>query len=195
MTPDIRITGDAAVTSMLQRLATAGKNAAPLMREISEAMLFGVQTNFLENGRPAWVPLAPITVKRRGGRATPILRQPGSSQLYLSLAPSFGNDFAQVSTNKPYARIQNDGGTISFAPRSGTVRLRTDRKGNLLRQDGSPNLARFAKGSHKRVSERRWTNSTGWTVTIPARPFMVLQEIDWVQIRGTVSRWLAETAK
>ncbi|MCL2872905.1 MAG: phage virion morphogenesis protein [Betaproteobacteria bacterium] len=194
MTPDIRIIGDEAVASMLQRLATVGKDAAPLMGNLSEIMLSGVQKNFLAGGRPAWVPLAPITVKRRGGAATPILRQPGSDQLYHSLAPSHGSSFAQVSTNKPYARIQNDGGTISFAPRSGTVRLRTDRKGNLLRQDGS-NLARFAKGSHKRVSERRWTNSTGWSVTIPARPFMVLQESDWVQIRGAISNWLGEAAK
>jgi phage gpG-like protein len=190
MNIDIRTTGSDAVTSMLQRLAAVGKDVKPMMKEISEAMLFGVKKNFLSGGRPAWIPLAPATVKKRGGRATPILRQPGSDMLFHSLSPSFGSDFAQVSTNRPYARIQNDGGTINFAPRSGYVRLRTDRKGNLLRQDGSANLARFAKDSHKRAVKKRWTNESGWTVTIPARPFMVLHDDDWGKIGDAITQFL-----
>ncbi|MCL2871858.1 MAG: hypothetical protein FWF41_02580 [Betaproteobacteria bacterium] len=67
---DIRIVGDDGVTKMLQGLTRAAQNPAPLMRDISEAMLFGVQKNFLENGRPAWVPL-------KGGGVAAIFQKGG----------------------------------------------------------------------------------------------------------------------
>ncbi|MDR1530184.1 MAG: phage virion morphogenesis protein [Burkholderiales bacterium] len=156
------------VTPTLQRLMRVAKNPAPVTRAIADRMLREVQDNILAQGRPRWTPLSKATLKSRAkrGKGNQMLRDRG--YLYTSLSRSYGSDYARVSSNMPYARIQHEGGTIDFAPRSGTVRLRTDRKGNLLRQKGHPNLARFANRRHKRVAVKRWTAASGWSVTIPA---------------------------
>ncbi len=61
-----------------------------------------------------------------------------------------------VSTAVEYAAIHEYGGVIHRVSNPGVVRLRTDAKGNLLRQgeEGAlAHLAVFAKRSHKRFKE------------------------------------------
>jgi phage gpG-like protein len=64
-----------------------------------------------------------------------------------------------IGDNVKYAAIHEFGGVIHHAARKGTVRLRTNKhtlggsEGELLRQEGHPHLAVFAKASHKNVKE------------------------------------------
>ncbi len=186
--------GNDTVTPALAQLLKTAKNPAPVMRNISERMLSEVQENIRQQGRPAWQPLSPKTLKNRvrRGRGTLILRDYG--YLYTSITAASGSDFAQVTSNMPYARIQNDGGTIKFSPRSGTVRLRADSKGNLMRQGKNGKLAVFAKGKHKNAVSKRWTKASGWSVTIPARPYMVITQQGWQDIAGIITRALTQVS-
>lgn len=67
-----------------------------------------------------------------------------------------------------YAAIHEFGGVIHHPARAMQIRHRIDALGNLVRQENHPNLARFAKASHKRVKEQT-VQAEAYDVTIPAR--------------------------
>jgi hypothetical protein len=76
-----------------------------------------------------------------------------------------------IGDSVKYARIHELGGTIKHAARSGSVRLRTDARGNLLRQSGDQvggRLAVFAKRSHKRARVVQY-QAAAYQVNMPAR--------------------------
>lgn len=77
---------------------------------------------------------------------------------------------SSIGDNVEYAAIHEFGGRIVHKPRSGTVRLRTDAQGELLRQVGG-HLAIFAKKTHKRTKDVQY-QSKGHETVIPERaPF------------------------
>jgi phage virion morphogenesis protein len=171
---EIQITGGQ-VIDQLEKVRAALQNTAPLMSRISLVLLAQTEQAFAKGGVPAWHPLSARTIKDRTKRGTwpgQILQDSG--QLAASITPSSGADFAQISTNKAYAAIQQFGGVIHHNAYSIKQNLRTDAKGNLLRQgkDGkAKNLAVFAKAGHKRVTERVAEHPAHDSM-IPARPFM-----------------------
>lgn len=66
-----------------------------------------------------------------------------------------------------YPRLHEFGGTVKRKPRNGIVRLKTDRKGLLIRQkDGT--LAVFAKRTNKQVKEVAFQGKA-YEATYPAR--------------------------
>ncbi len=73
-----------------------------------------------------------------------------------------------IGTNVVYAAIHEFGGRIHHGARSGSVRLRTNAQGNLLHQPGSRQLAVFAKSSHKRAKEVKFS-AQAYDVDMPAR--------------------------
>jgi phage gpG-like protein len=79
---------------------------------------------------------------------------------------------------------------IHRAAGSVTVRHRTDAKGTLMRTDmfGGKGLI-FAKASHKRVLMRKFSASEH-DIRIPARPFLMVQNEDWTEIRAAINRQL-----
>lgn len=163
--------------SQLSDAAQQLQDARPLFRSIAGMLEAETEANFAAQGRPSWVPLAAST------RAERLKRNQGSSVLKIlqdsgilasSLSSSYGEDFAQVGAGgaaKDYAAIHQFGGTIERAPHSVKTRLRTDAKGNLVRQGDHKNLAVFAKDSHKRARES-WHTVEGYKVQIPARPYL-----------------------
>jgi hypothetical protein len=66
-----------------------------------------------------------------------------------------------------YGKLHEYGGT--FERKAGSVRLRLDVKGELMRQLKNGNLAVFAKKSHTRVKE---VATAAGTITFPVRSFM-----------------------
>ena len=161
------------------------------MRNVSGKMKSDVQENFIQNGRPKWEPLAKKTLasKAKRGKGNYILRDSG--HLFASLTAAYDAHEAKVTSVLPYARIQHEGGTIKFSPRSGYVNLRTSKSGKLLRQKGHPNLAVFAKARHKRTVAKRWTKASGWSVTIPARPYMLISYRGMRDIRKIIGDGIA----
>jgi phage gpG-like protein len=77
-----------------------------------------------------------------------------------------------IGSNVKYAGVHEFGARIHIPSHPVTVRLRTDARGNLVRQLGHSNLAMFARAGHKRVRAVK-TQTKAYDVNIPARaPFM-----------------------
>lgn len=161
----------------LDRAAAILDNPADLYRGIAQSLESVTEGNFAAQGRPHWAPLAKSTLKERTSRnkgsSTMMILQ-DSGILAASVTSSFGADFALIGAGgaaSDYAAIQQFGGEIKRAAYSTKVRLRTDAKGNLLRQSGNPNLAVFARDSHKRARES-WHEVGEYSIKIPARPYL-----------------------
>ena len=177
------------VTRALGRLQGFQRSKRPLMRKLAAIMADAVEENFAQEGRPKWLGLAKSTRKRRSGGQ--ILQ--ASGRLAASIQSQADGDSAAVGTNVKYAAIHQLGGEITRAAHSGWVRLRTDAKGNLLRQGAkgrAAHLAVFAKDSHKRAKKVRYTSGES-KVTMPARPFLALTPADEDEIEQTVSAYLS----
>lgn len=175
----IRLDAGAAAKA-LDQLEEAVTDAEPMFRAIAGALEAETERNFAAQGRPSWVPLSKATIaerlkRNRGSTVLKILQDRGI--LAASITSDFGADFAVVGAGgaaSAYAGAQQFGASITRPPYSTKVRLRTDAKGNLLRQgtEGSAaNRAIFAKDSHKRARES-WHEVGEYTVKIPARPYL-----------------------
>lgn len=158
---------DEAVHQYLNQLMSKLGNGKPVMSAIAAELATQTEQAFFDEG-PGWSQLAPSTVKRRG-TAHPILQD--SNALVRSISSESSAERAVVGANTPYAAIHQFGGTIKRKGQSGTVRLRTDSQGGLLRQAEHQNLAVFAKANHKRYVERSY-QSADYEINIPARPFL-----------------------
>jgi hypothetical protein len=76
-----------------------------------------------------------------------------------------------IGSNVKYAAVHEFGRTIHHQARAGSVRLRTDAKGNLLGQRSNGKLAVFAKKGHKRAVTRTY-QAGAYDVEMPERaPF------------------------
>ncbi|MGK9367541.1 phage virion morphogenesis protein [Melioribacter sp. Ez-97] len=148
-----------------------------LMTAIAEEMYASVINEFRTQGAGSggWKALRPATLKqkKRKGFADAVLQARGN--LIRSIQSSATEYTAVVSTNMRYAAIHHFGGVISMAARTRTLFHRTDRKGNLMRQQSNKNLLVFAKKSHKQKAAYTY-GQRAYTVNIPARPFMILTE-------------------
>lgn len=187
--PDIQIDTER-FDEIMGRIEAFTRDASPVMSLVAGLMADAVEENFAAQGRPQWLGLSKKTLKRRGKDAGTGKILQRSGRLAASIQQFHDATSATVGTNVVYAAIHQFGGLIQRHPMSGLVRLRKDRNGMLMRQADHPHLAVFAKGSHKQVKEVRWTRSKGWTIKIPARPFLALAESDNVAIEDEVRSYL-----
>lgn len=162
---------DRAVREALANLSGRASNMSPAMRAIARHLRGVTEQAFAAERSPfgtKWKPLEKSTLKARrdGGASAKILQDSG--QLAASITATSDATSATLAAGKQYAAIHQFGGRIDYAPRSIRVRLRTDRKGSLLKNG---NLAIFAKDRHK-MAVTRWGESQGWSVLVPARPFL-----------------------
>lgn len=184
----ISISFDSAdVQSKLNGLSDKLDKPRSLFMAIAGALESETMQNFEAQGRPSWVPLQATTVAARTknerrskfvgpkkpGSVLSILQESGL--LASSISTDYGDDFAMVGANTPYAAIHQFGGTINRQPYSTKVRLRTDAKGNLLRQGADGKLAVFAKqkgsDAHKRYRESEH-KVDAFSIKIPDRPYL-----------------------
>jgi len=168
----IKIEGNTRILAhALQGLARAAQDLSPALGHIGEAMKTSTQNRILAGGPgpdgQSWPALSPgyLLIKKGPG----LLRESG--QLLDTITWKLKGDQAvAIGSNKVYAAIHQFGGIIKLGARSGSLRLRTDAKGQLLRQGGGKG-AIFAKKTHKRFVERVF-ESAAHEVTMPARPFL-----------------------
>lgn len=180
---------DADVQQRLGQIVERARNLRPLMVRIAGHMLDAVHQNFESEGRPRWPSLRPSTIRaraRKGKWPGPILRVTG--QLARSVTRRATDTEAVVGTNKAYAAIHQYGGEINRAAGSGTLRLRTGAKGQLLRS--SRGGAIFARAGHKRGVERSFSIGAH-KIRIPARPFLKLGPDDLGRIKTDVGNWVS----
>ena len=92
-------------TSELERVLHNAANhlthTAPLMEDISRALLSETMMNFQLGGRPAWAGLSPLTIARRRGGAGAILQDTG--ELKRSIKATHTVDTATIGSNLKYA--------------------------------------------------------------------------------------------
>lgn len=74
-----------------------------------------------------------------------------------------------IGTSVKYGAIHEFGGTIKRVMLAGSVRLATDRRGNLLRQGKNGKLAVFASAKRKTATTVAFAGGKRYEVTIPAR--------------------------
>lgn len=97
---EIEINNAQQIASILDKLANAAQDRAPLMRSIAGTMESAVLQNFDVGGRPKWLGL-----KYRQG--TPLV---DTENLMNSITSYYDNNIAMVGTNEPYAAIHQFGG-------------------------------------------------------------------------------------
>jgi phage virion morphogenesis protein len=166
-----------------KRLAAATgvlREGRSLFKLLAGTLEAETEANFAAQGRPVWAPLSAATkaerIKRnKGSSVLKILQDRGI--LAASISSDYGADFALIGAGgaaKDYAGIHQIGGTIERPETSIKTRLRTDAKGNLLRQGDTgrlKNLAVFATDRQKRVRESTSTVAA-FKIEIPARPYL-----------------------
>lgn len=153
-----------------------GQALAAIQRGVNRAsqlVVAGIQEKRLTGQGPF-----PVSEGRLGVR-TNRLR---SSLRATAAQTQDGEVTATIGTNVVYAAIHEYGGVIERTVKPGSVRLRTDKKGNLLTRG---NLAIFAKRSHKLAKEVSYAGGKQYRIVMPARHWFSKGIADNQQIFAT----------
>lgn len=158
----------------LKSLEASGGDLSPAMDHIAQKLLNSVRKNFKEGGRfsradsiiggsTKWDP-----AKKPPSTGSTLFRY---GDLYESITPESNSDTASLSTGLAKAALLNFGGKVTHYARSELFVRNHAKKGSLAEH---PNLIPFSKGT---------TKGKGYTIgehtkTMPARPYMVIQEQD-----------------
>lgn len=152
---------------IIELLKNKLENKNKLMVAIAETMRTAILKNFETEGSrigKPWQRLSHQTIKdreKKGYWPGKILQRRG--QLKRSIISSYGEDFAQVSTNLIYAAIHNYGGVIHRS--SLKTYMRKYRAGKKAKKPTSNKMS---------------------SIRIPARPFMKLNNDDIEKIKKKI---------
>jgi len=165
---------DARVRDLFSRIQRSMADLTPAMRVVGETVRTSVIRNFEVGGRPRWKPLSPVTLARRKGGKVLMIRGLAGG-LAGSIHARAYRDRAVVGTNKVYAAVHQFGakkgsfGQITFTVREHLRRTRSGKKVKVR--------------EHKRTARLPWGD-------IPARPFLMVQEEDWEEIREALADYI-----
>jgi len=162
-----------ALNAALSRL----EDEAGLYDAIGAELADGVQRRFIAAQDPDgddWEESERARLKERGGKTLT-----DTGRLQQSITWSVEEGGVLVGTNVEYAAIHQFGGEIEQPARKQTL-LIDDEKGGFV-------SARARTGGLQRVVEAA---IGARTITMPARPFLGLDDIDRVAIEGIASDWL-----
>ena len=178
----IRYEGQRGLDAALSRLVNLGRSPRPIFKAIANYGESSTRLRFERQRGPDGTAWKPSRRAAKAGGQTLIK----SRRLLRSITNAYGDGFAAWGSNVVYARIHQLGGEIQRAPYSTRIRLRTDARGNLMRQPGNRKLAVFARDSHKRA-RASWHEVRAYKIRMPARPFVGVNREDlWAMGRLTV---------
>ncbi len=172
------ITGSARLAGGLHRMQALGVSPRPLWAALGQYGETSTRQRFESGIGPdgsRWK--VSRRVKKHGGQTLKL-----TTRLLRSITHKASNTGAEWGSNVAYARIHQLGGKIERLAFSSTLRLRTGAGGRLLRQKDYAHLAVFAKATHKRVVERRYTVGAH-TINMPARPYLGVNAEDAAEMR------------
>lgn len=180
---------DAEVNRSLSSAQRAAEHPAAIMSAVAGFLVTTTQRHLERETGPdgPWPRLSPRTANKRIGRRRRgyenMLRVSGA--LYNSLTGEAGSDYALVGSNLPYAAVHQFGDTIEQPAREQEIYqnydARTDTFDPRFRSRRRSNFARTVKvGAH--------------TVTIPARPYLYLDDTDRAEIEAIVADGLRDEA-
>jgi len=157
---------DTEVNKALADLTARMRNLQPVMKEIGEIVRTSVERNFAAGGRSKWDESA--RVKREGGQTLSL-----TGRLRRSFARpdavQAGKDRVAIGTNVVYAAIHQLGG------KTGPHTI-TAKKAKAL----------FWPGARHPVKSVNHPGSV-----IPPRPFLMVQNEDWTEIKNVINRYLS----
>jgi phage gpG-like protein len=183
---------DAAFNAELGSRISRLDNLAPLYRDIEEILLNSMRERFLSQTSPEgipWAKLSPAYAKSKEKRTSQFPTAIGRLNGYLMGLLRKGGDatHAEVGSDRVYANMFQFGGTSFAGQKVGHVKLRTDARGNLVRNERGG--AVFAGPRHKRFDIR--TYATGYfEISQPGRPFAGFSAADRLAVAEAVSEYL-----
>lgn len=172
----------------------------PTMRKVSKYLVSSAVRKINGNIQPENVPL---TQEVKQGNKT--LRD--NSQLMASIAPQNGKDWAAAQTNLKYAKIQQEGGTIHgkekglWLPASAKTRTlmrhyNAQKPAELIQAMKQDGYSFFRTGkvfcAKKKKGEPFALFIIKQSVTIPARPFLHIDEKDEKHITKEIKKAVHE---
>jgi phage gpG-like protein len=177
---------DKGIQDLLSRIERRVNRLKPAMGLIGEIALGSIQENFEKGGRPTWQPLSQTTINLRKkinkwpGRILVRGGVAGGLMGGITYRPS--DEDVRLATNKPYATTQHFGAKKgSFGTVAATVKAHMRK---ISQAFGRPIEPRDVKvKAHTRKMTLPWGD-------IPARPFMVIQDEDWEEIKDTLVDFL-----
>jgi phage gpG-like protein len=107
----------------------------------------------------------PVEQHRLGERSHNLYRSLRASKCVIQGDTITGT----IGTNVKYAAIHEFGGVIKRVTLAGSVRLATERRGNLIRQGPNGKLAVFARQGRKTATTVPFAGGKRYEITIPAR--------------------------
>ncbi len=173
---------DSKTQTFLGEMLDRMHNTTPAMRVIASIIRTSVARNFEVGGRPEpWAPLSPRTLKRKKG--SKILVEKGfGGGLLGSINEQVTATTATVGTNKAYAAIQQFGGTIKHPAVERILHFRTFKRGE---RKGKTLFSNASKATHGMK-----VMGGAYDIEMPARPFLLIQDEDWVEMRAALGDFL-----
>jgi phage virion morphogenesis protein len=188
---------DKPVAEALARVIAAGRDLQPLFERIGAQMVQNTSMRFEAESGPGgrkWQKLAKSTLASKAPD-TRILRRRG----FLSHSLTFNTltDSVEWGSGVKYAAIHQLGGTIEHPARQGSAMFRRAKEGAFTKADGSRvgSRWRFArKRSKAKRNIRQDFEVPAYTITIPARPYLGIDEADSQEIVAIAEAYLAEAS-
>lgn len=161
-----------------RRLTEKVQDMTPLMETIGELGVTSIMRNFEKGGRPdRWKPSQ--RVQKKGGKT---LIKSGRLMHSLMHFKAFFNSVTW-GTNVPYAAAHQFGCKKSFF-----VEVREHMR-RVKDYGGKARVSRNYRGSHP----AHWSaHKRMQHMNLPKRPFLMLQDEDWVMIRAAAQNYLLE---
>lgn len=184
------LTGAARLAGGLHRMQALGVSPRPLWEALGQYGETSTRQRFESGTGPdgtRWK--VSRRVQKRGGQTLKL-----STRLLRSITHNANSKGAEWGSNVAYARVHQLGGKIEKLAFSSTLRLRTDARGRLLRQKDYGHLAVFARATHKRAVERRYTVGAH-TITMPARPYLGVNAADAAEMQRLGGRVVGMAAR
>jgi len=215
---------DPGIQEQLRRLGRRMSDMEPVMAEIGEIVLESIQENFQQEGRPVkWHGLADSTKAQRraqGRSAGRILNRSGASGLFGSINYRADSDSVAIGTNRIYGPTMHYGarkgefGTVTVRIREHimNVRAHTQNVGahtqNVKAHTRQTRYGPVSVKAHSRDMPAHTREMPARTITIPAhtrrqaipwgnipaRPFLLVHDEDWVEIGETIDEYLMRGA-
>lgn len=178
---------DREVQRLLRKVQERVKDMRPVFNVIGEIVHGSIQENFEHGGRPAeWKPLSPVTIaQRKRERKWPgriLVRMGAAGGLFGSISHKPFKDRTELSARKVYAATHHFGARkAQFGTVTAQIREHVRRITKAFGKPIEPTLVTVR--AHTREMQIPWGD-------IPARPFMVVQDEDWEEIKGTLLDFL-----
>ncbi len=168
---------DREVREMIDQLSNRVVQLSVPMNLAAEHMRHSVEQNFAVGGRPTRWPVS-ARAERESGQTLV-----DTSRLLKSITYSYDHSSIEIGTNVAYARAHQLGYAGIVMVRSHTRRVKSRDVRVRFEHEGRRKRKLIAKGI-------AFVRSHDRNMNIPARPFLVVQDEDIVEIKSIIKNYL-----